>query len=195
MVRKNLSSWTRWVHIYLSMFSFAILLFFAVTGITLNHPEWTEGKQQFERFSGEVKPSWVALNDSIPVARQEIVQELRNKYNIKARLTDFRIEEYEISVSFNGPGFVADAFINRSTGSYEMTVTSAGYLAVMNDIHKGRDTGNAWAVIIDISAILMIVVSLTGFLMIFFLKKRKVNGLWIAVIGGIMVVLFYFVFV
>ena len=30
----------RWLHIYLSMVSFAILFFFAVTGITLNHAEW-----------------------------------------------------------------------------------------------------------------------------------------------------------
>ena len=30
----------RWLHIYLSMFSLAVVLFFSVTGITLNHPDW-----------------------------------------------------------------------------------------------------------------------------------------------------------
>ena len=28
----------RWLHIYLSMFGLAAVLFFSVTGITLNHP-------------------------------------------------------------------------------------------------------------------------------------------------------------
>ena len=30
----------RTVHIYISMFVLLIFLFFALTGITLNHPEW-----------------------------------------------------------------------------------------------------------------------------------------------------------
>ena len=29
----------RWLHVYISMLSFLAILFFAVTGITLNHPE------------------------------------------------------------------------------------------------------------------------------------------------------------
>ena len=33
----------RWLHIYLSMFSLAVVLFFSVTGITLNHPDWFFG--------------------------------------------------------------------------------------------------------------------------------------------------------
>jgi hypothetical protein len=30
----------RWLHIYLSMFGLAAVLFFSVTGLTLNHPDW-----------------------------------------------------------------------------------------------------------------------------------------------------------
>jgi hypothetical protein len=183
MARRDVNAWTRWLHIYFSMFSFAALLFFAVTGITLNHPAWIEGQQKVERFTGKVDPSWVTISDTAPVARLEIVEYLRNTYMIKARLTDFRTEDTECSVSFNGPGYGADAFIDRSTGSYELTTTYAGNIAILNDIHKGRDTGTAFAKVIDISAILMIVVSLTGFLMIFFLIKKKVNGLLIAFLG------------
>ncbi len=195
MVKKDIPSWTRWLHIYLSMFSFAALFFFSVTGITLNHPDWIKGGQEAERFSGKVNSEWVAAGDSTPVAKLEIVEYFRNIYSIKARLTDFRTEETECSLSFKGPGFVADAFIDRGTGSYELTITSAGYLAIINDIHKGRDTGTAWAVIIDISAILMIVVSLTGFLMIFFIKKKKADGLLIALLGTVIFIVLYFVFV
>ena len=32
-----------WLHIYVSMFGLAAVLFFSVTGITLNHPDWFFG--------------------------------------------------------------------------------------------------------------------------------------------------------
>lgn len=134
-------------------------------------------------------------NDTTSVARLEIVEHFRDKHKIKARLTDFRVDDYECSVSFNGPGYTADGFIDRSTGSYDLTVTTAGYIAVLNDLHKGRDTGSKWAVIIDISAILMVLVSLTGFMMIFFITRRKSKGLWVAALGTVTLVLLYLIFV
>lgn len=195
MEKKTFNTITRWLHIYLSMFSFGALLFFAVSGITLNHPSWTDDHQKVEMFKGEINPAWVNGEDTSSVAKLQIAEYFRSNYNIKARLTDFRIEDYECSLSFNGPGYTADGFIKRSTGSYELAVTTAGYIAVMNDLHKGRDTGSRWAAIIDISAILMVVVSLTGFIMIFFITRRKSKGLWVAVLGFLAFVLLYTIFV
>jgi hypothetical protein len=76
-----------------------------------------------------------------------------------------------------------------------MTITKSGTVAVLNDLHKGRDTGSAWSWLIDVSAVLMTLVSLTGFVMIFFLKKKRLNGSMIALLGGGMIVLIYYLFV
>ena len=51
-VRRLLAGWTRWLHIYLSMFSFAILFFFALTGLTLNHTEWFSDQQKSSSLKG-----------------------------------------------------------------------------------------------------------------------------------------------
>ncbi|MFO7622550.1 MAG: PepSY-associated TM helix domain-containing protein [Bacteroidales bacterium] len=185
MPKKNLNSLIRWVHIYLSMFGFAALFFFAVTGITLNHPGWMEGKQKAERVTGTIDPAWADKGEITAEARDLIVEQIRNTHNIRARLTDFRIDDFECSVSFSGPGYNADAFIERSTGQYDLTVTSAGFIAVLNDLHKGSDTGTRWATVIDISSIIMIFVSVTGFVMIFCLSKRKLPGLIVAAIGAL----------
>ncbi|HSL86634.1 MAG TPA: PepSY-associated TM helix domain-containing protein [Bacteroidales bacterium] len=185
MAGKNFNSLIRWVHIYLSMFGFTALFFFAVTGITLNHPGWMLGKQKAERVTGTIDPAWADGGDITAEARDLIVEKIRNAHNIRARLTDFRIDDFECSVSFSGPGYNADAFIERSTGQYDLTVTSAGFIAVLNDLHKGSDTGTQWATVIDISAIIMILVSLTGFVMIFCLSKRKLPGLIVAAIGAL----------
>lgn len=42
--KKRTATFSRWLHIYLSLFCFLVVLFFAVTGITLNHAEWFDGK-------------------------------------------------------------------------------------------------------------------------------------------------------
>jgi hypothetical protein len=193
MLTREVASWTRWLHIYLSMFSFASLLFFAVTGITLNHTSWIEGQQKVEQIDGQLTAFWVSM-DSTAVDKLEIVEYFRNTYAIKAKLTDIITDESECSVSFKGPGFAADAFIDRVTGKYELTITRSGAIAILNDLHKGRDTGTAWAWLIDISAVLMILVSLTGFLMIFFLKRKMINGLILTALGTAILFILYYLF-
>jgi hypothetical protein len=61
--------------------------------------------------------------------------------------------------------------------------------------HKGRDTGPVWAQIIDLSAILMMLVSITGLTLIFFLHKRLALGLWMLAIGTAVCVAVYAWFV
>jgi len=39
-INKSTLSLSRLIHIYVSMALLTLLLFFSVTGITLNHPEW-----------------------------------------------------------------------------------------------------------------------------------------------------------
>lgn len=178
--KRKLASVSRWLHIYLSMVSFAILLFFAVTGLTLNHANWFDGQERTTNFKGSVDVRWVKSD----VAKLEIVEYLRRAHHITGALHDFRIDDSQCSVSFKGPGYAADASIDRSTGAYEMTETRMGFWAVINDLHKGRDTGKTWAAIIDISAVLMTLVSLTGFVLIFFLLKRRFSGLMIFAAGA-----------
>ena len=42
------------------------------------------------------------------------------------------------------------------------TVEEQGLLGVLNDLHKGRDTGSKWKWLIDVSALFLVVVAVTG---------------------------------
>lgn len=194
----------RWLHIYLSMFSFAVVLFFSVTGITLNHPDWFyEGAESENQFSGEMRTEWLSPGASASanaepadgangsVARLEIVEHLRARHAIQGAVAEFRVDEAECAVSFKGPGYVADAIIDRGSGKYTVSEIRHGTVAVWNDLHKGRDTGRAWSLVIDASAVLMTFVSLTGLVLIFYLKLRRSRGLLTAVMGAIVVLLVY----
>lgn len=184
------------MHIYLSMVSFAIVLFFSVTGLTLNHPAWFGGDKQIQvKATGALNPVWVNNPDTNKVAKLEIVEFIRKKHQVKGAVSEFRIDDSEVSVVFKGPAYSCDVFINREKGSYELSEIKMGVIAIMNDLHKGRDSGKGWGWIIDLSAIFLIMVSLSGLILLIFMKKRRTAGLITGLIGLIICYLIYVIFV
>lgn len=194
--KKEVAKLSRWLHIYLSMVSFAIVLFFSVTGLTLNHPTWLGGDKQVNvKNKGALNVKWVNNPDTNKIAKLEIVEFLRKTHNVKGYVSEFRIDDTEVSVSLKGPAYSADAFIDRETGKYELSEIKMGIVAVMNDLHKGRDSGSGWGWIIDISAVFLILVSLSGLILLCFIKKRRVAGFITGIIGLIICYLIYVIFV
>jgi len=194
--KKEVAKLSRWLHIYLSMVSFAIVLFFSITGLTLNHPSWFGGdKQVIVKNKGVLNVKWVNNADTNKIAKLEIVEFLRKTYQVKGAVSEVRIDDYEVSVSLKGPAYSCDAFINRETGSYEVSEVKMGIMAIMNDLHKGRDSGKGWAWIIDISAVFLILVSLSGLILLCFIKKKRMAGFITGVIGLLICYLIYVVFV
>jgi hypothetical protein len=177
------------------MLSFAIIFFFAVTGLTLNHADKFGDQTHTDQEKGQLERRWVNPPDTLKIAKLEIVEYLRNRHGIKAALSDFRIDDQQIGVSFKGPGYAADAFIDRTTGAYDLTKTSAGFVGVINDLHKGRDTGRVWSVVIDVSAILMTLVSLTGMTLLLYIRRKRLSGLVLAALGLLVVYIIYKVWV
>lgn len=188
--RRKLAAISRWLHVYLSMTSFAILLFFAATGLTLNHQDWFAGQHRTTQSHGTLDARWVRGN----VDKLQVVEFLRRKEGLHGAVDDFRIEDSQCSVSFKGPGYEADVVIDRA-GRYDITQTHAGLAAILNDLHKGRDTGKVWSGFIDASAVLMIAVSLTGLILIFYLHKRRVAGMLLLGAGCLIAYLVYAIWV
>lgn len=189
--KPQLAGLIRWLHIYLSMVSFAIVLFFAVTGLTLNHADWFEDQSTSAKYTGKVQLAWVAGTDTATVAKLPVVEFLRKTHSVNGAVNDFRIDDRQCSVSFRGPGYTADAFIDRATGTYELNETRMGLGAVMNDLHKGRDTGRQWAIVIDVAAVFMTLVSATSLILLLFLKKRRSSGLILVAVGTVVIYVVY----
>lgn len=174
----------RWLHLYVSMASFGILFFFAVTGLTLNHADWfSGGKPRLRQVRGEMPAAWVKPPDNA-VARLEVAEHLRRAHGVHGTVSEFRLEPDQCTVSFHGPGYSADATVDRASGRYELVESRLGFMAVINDLHKGRDTGSGWSWVIDVSAALLAVVSLTGAVLLLFVKRRRWAGLVTAFAGA-----------
>jgi len=194
-IKRNLPRLTRWLHIYLSMLSFAVVFFFAITGLTLNHAERFNGQMHVREKKGKVDRNWTNAQDTLKIGKLQIVESLRRDNGITAPLRDLRIDDAQIGISFKGPGYEADVFINRETGEYELTETSGGFIGIINDLHKARDTGKAGSMFVDVSAILLALVSLTGLLLLLFLRKKRLSGLLVAAFGVILFWLMYVIWI
>jgi len=173
------------------MLSFALLLFFAATGFTLNHADWFDSHQRPAVYHGVLNKAWVNAPDPSAVDRDELQNYFRSTYRTKGAISDLHVDGDQCEVLFKGPGYEADATIDRQTGKFDLTVSPFSLVAVLNDLHKGRDTGTKWSAVIDFSAILMTLVSLTGLTLIFFLNKRRFSGLVLVVVGALLSYLVY----
>jgi hypothetical protein len=189
--KKRLAVASRWLHIYLSMVCFAIVLFFGVTGLTLNHADWFAKQQRTVQKKGAVDVKLMKPE----VDKLQIVEHLRNVDGVKGALAELRVEDSQVTASFKGPGYSADAFLDRDSGKYDLTETRMGVAAVLNDLHKGRDAGKGWGWVIDISAVLLTLISFTGLIILFFLAKRRVSGLVALAVGAAICYLAYLIFV
>jgi uncharacterized protein len=192
--KRRLAKYSRWLHIYGSMTSFVIVFFFAVTGWTLNHPDLLTGRERRTTATGTLEARWTNTG-AAEVAKLEIVEALRNAHHVGGALSDFRIDDDQLSVAFKGPGYSADAVVDRRTGKYELSESRLGLVAIANDLHKGRDTGGVWKAVIDVSAGLLTFISLTGLLLLYFIHKHRIPGFILLLGGGALSGLIYWAWV
>jgi uncharacterized protein len=184
-LRLRVHSLLRWLHIYTSMVSLLVVLFFAATGVTLNHPDWLAGERTDE-VTGTLPATWKTAKgiDWLVVA-----EHLRTANGVHGTVADRREDDREGSLTFRAPGYSADAFIDVRDGSYKLTTSYQGAVGVLNDLHRGRDAGSAWAWLIDASGLFLVFLSLTGLGLLFYLKKVRIKGLVVMAAGAGVVIL------
>lgn len=183
----------RTVHIYLSMFGLIVILFFAVTGFTLNRIDWFAQERENRRtLKGDFPSELLASGDKFA-----IVEHIRATYPVRGAVTSFQCEpeDYECLVVFKRPGALCEATIDRETHRIKVVIESYGAVAFVNDLHLGRDAGAGWKLAIDLTALLMALVSLTGLILIFTMHKGRTQRLVTAAVGLVFFVLVYAVFV
>ncbi len=177
--------WSRLVHAYASMIALLVVLFFGVTGITANHPEWTlGGGPTTTTRSGTL--AFDATSDGT-VDYLRVSEFLRDTYGITAEVSDYGTSGTTASISYRAPGYAADTTVDTETGEYRLTVEEQGFLGVMNDLHKGRDTGSAWRWVIDAAGAFLVLIALSGIVLQLVLKRRRRSALVVAGAGTVVV--------
>ena len=180
--------WMRWLHVYTSMVSLIIVLFFGVTGLTLNHPSWTLGDDTDRTTSTGQLPA-----DSVVDGRVDFLtvsEFIRSEHGVSGEVTEHDLAGNDGTISYRGPGYAADLSFSVDSGTYRLTVEQQGFVGVMNDLHKGRDAPGSWKWVIDVSAGLLVLVSVTGLGIQLFQRKRRTRALVFAALGLVVTILF-----
>lgn len=160
----------QWHWISAAMCLVAMMLF-AATGITLNHAAQIEAHPAISSKTGKL-PS--ALLDQVIVARNDDAAVLPDT------VRDWLIQELGIDTTKQAPewspeeAYLAlprpggDAWlrIELDSGALEYELTDRGWIAYLNDLHKGRNTGSVWNWFIDAFAAGCLIFCVTGLLLL-----------------------------
>ncbi|MEN9553841.1 MAG: hypothetical protein RLZZ232_127 [Planctomycetota bacterium] len=195
---RGVAKWFRWLHIYLSLLSFGAILFFSVTGLTLNHPDWffrestttVEGTLDVAWLNGTqpAPQNWDETDYGHQIDKLSVAETLRARHHLAGKVSEFLAFQDECEVTFQGPGYAATARVTRQDGRYSVTIISNDFISVMNDLHKGRHTGSIWSVVIDVSAIASGLVAISGLVLVFYLKLNRGRRLVLTGLGVVLLV-------
>lgn len=175
--RRDFYRHSRYVHGWLSAFAFLTLLFFSVTGLLLNHPEWFEPAKT-EETTQLILPESVLKS----IKQQEnpsdtILNYVRQQQNVVGRYQSSEVMDNEVMIRLESPAGATDIWVMADTGEMEITQKPASTVSMLNDLHRGKNSGLAWSWLIDISAIIVIALSLVGYILFLSIKTRLVTHL------------------
>ena len=163
---KQLHTW-HWVSAAVSLVG---MMLFAITGITLNHAASISAEPRIESRTGALPASLRAAlaraaSDSAPLP-PAVATAVRDAVHLDPEGKSGEWSEDEVYVALPRPGGDAWVSIDRKTGAISAEVTSRGWISYLNDLHKGRNSGNAWFWFIDVFAVACVVFTLTGLLLL-----------------------------
>lgn len=161
------------------------MLLFAVTGFTLNHAGQIESKPKVESRDAQLPPD---LLEKLQHAQKQGVEAAdKNAVGLPAEVDGWLAQQIKVSakgfavewsedeayVPMPRPGGDAWLRVDLKEGSVEYEKTDRGWISYLNDLHKGRNTGGAWSLFIDVFAIGCLVFCITGLLILKMHAQRR----------------------
>lgn len=179
----------RMLHTYVSAIAFASLLFFSVTGILLNHPEWFDNDTPRERTAETVlTPAEVVAARAANDPGRALAAAIARRVSLPGAYSSGEILDDQALIRLDGPKGTADVSVDLKTGRASIRIGEASFASLIIDLHRGKNSGEAWRIFIDLSAWLFLAVSIIGFVIVFSLRFRMTTSLAMAVGGTIAMV-------
>lgn len=160
-------------HGYLSALAFLALIFFSVTGIMLNHPEWFSAEPGQSRQYEVVLPAdglATALTTEDPP--RTIAEIASASTQIVGAYSSGEIIDDSAMIRFEGTKGSSDLTVDLQTGRTEVTISQASTSRILQELHRGTSAGTVWRLLLDVTAALIILLSIIGYVLFFSLRFR-----------------------
>ena len=164
----HISAVMRKIHIYSALPVLILMVFFAVTGFLLNHPELEVGEVD-EQVMEIALPEWTqALSDwpeNYASHSLLLLQWLDEEHDIRG--VDFAIEWDEFDellvLDLSGPNgtTLVEVFFEDQIIAVDSRRLST--LAMLNNLHRAKHVSGFWRAVSDISAVCMLLFCISGF--------------------------------
>jgi hypothetical protein len=147
------------------------MLLFTVTGITLNHASSISATPVVTQtltpvpLALQAQYAGIKAEGKQPVPT-ELASWLANEFRVSPPESPAEWSEAEVYISLPRPGGDGWVSIDRVTGIAKYERTDRGWIAYVNDLHKGRHTGPVWAYFIDVIAVAFLIFTFTGFILL-----------------------------
>ncbi|WP_206243481.1 PepSY-associated TM helix domain-containing protein [Novosphingobium terrae] len=170
---KQLHSW-HWISAALSMVG---MLAFAITGITLNHAEAIHTEPKVVSRSGQLPAAMIKElaapakpNAPLPA---DVAAQVKAQVGIDVAGRPAEWASDIVTVNMPRPGGDGWVTVDPASGAIASEVTDRGWLSLVNDLHKGRNSGGAWSWFIDLFAAACVIFTLTGLLLLQLHSKHR----------------------
>jgi uncharacterized protein len=165
-------------HGYLSALAFIALIFFSMTGILLNHPGLLSlgapapVEQQFTLSQDELTQVRAAAEPA-----RKLAEITASRFSLAGAYRNGEVVGEDIFINLQGVRGSSNIRANLATGAADVVIERQDAATVLNELHRGEHAGGAWRLAIDILAILLIAVSLVGFVLFLSLRLRMRTAL------------------
>ena len=175
------------------------MLLFALTGFTLNHAADIKAEPKVVERTAVLPPDLLQKTQAARAQGSALPAEVRAwlRTSLDARApssAEVEWSEDEAYVDLPGPGADASLAIDLGSGEARYEKTSRGAVAYLNDLHKGRNTGPAWKLFIDVFVVGCVIFCVTG-LVLLQLHSWSRRSTWPLVAAGLLIPLLLAVFV
>ncbi|MGA6136114.1 PepSY-associated TM helix domain-containing protein [Acinetobacter dispersus] len=175
--RRDFYRHARYVHGWLSAFAFIVLIFFAATGLLLNNPDWFKSSNDEQIAKITLPPAFVSAIQKQENPTQAILDFVRDKQPLIGRYKSSEVMDGEVMIRLESPAGSTDLWVLMDQGEVEITQKPATTVSLLNDLHRGKNVGATWHWLIDISAIIIILLSLAGYILFLTIKTRLMTHL------------------
>lgn len=166
LINRKLVSWSRTIHIYLSIALFVVLVFFSITGITLNHVDIFTAEPVITEIAVDSLPELPLDTEGLIADSPELAAFLQAEFGLNRAKASLTHEGSLLFVDYRGPGATAFVEIDQDQQKAFGEMSDYGLIAMLNDLHKARETDILWKWILDTSSVLLIFFSIAGFVLL-----------------------------
>lgn len=190
-------------HYHLGLFLLVYLWLFSLTGLFLNHPNWSVNDYRKES-------QWIDKTASVtPAGSSDLLKNAENyleQLDLKGEVSNLRAEENLFRFNVRKPGIEVRLTIDTNKGDVQLREKKTDNYGALNTLHifngmqrfdpkKEHLTWYAtklWVIAMDGLAIGIIILIFTGFYIWLKTKKNLISGTVCLLLGTILAIMFLY---